>query len=347
MSNVKGNIFIFKGVTDVSDCITSQDVMIKAGLNWNVAKAQVYAQMPGQVDFNNPDNFTDNNFFNGNNSYKPVNNIFCTYKTDNNTPLGLVKGRYTPVQNANAFKFFNDVIGKNDISWFTAGCYGKGEKIFVSAKLSDNILVNGKDPINMYLVFTNSHNGDTGVRIMLTPIRLVCFNVMNTAIRNASNFITIRHTQSVHTKISQAEEILGITRKNIDMFGKLMNQLTKIKMNDNQSLELFGHILLSKKELANLAINGYTLNDIARRNWNAMEAANISTTQTNALCKMIEYYHTGAGQQEYVGTGYGVYNAVNGYYSNCKNEEGIKRMDTLLYGTQANKIKLASDLILN
>lgn len=347
MAIVKGNIFTFKGVTDVSDCKTAQDVMIKANLNWTVQKTQVYAKMPGQVDFDNPDNLHDTDIFVGSNSFKPVNNSFCTYRTDINQPLGMVKDRYTPVQNMDAFKFFNDAISDNNVSWFTAGCYGIGEKIFVSAKLSDTVLVNGKDPIENYLVFSTSHDGSSGVRIMLTPIRLICFNCMNAAIRNASNYITLRHTQSVHTKINKAKEILGIARKKIDFFEECMEQMTKIKFSDKEAMELFGQVLLNDNELTALAQNGYEIKDIVNRNWLAMDRSNISTQKANELYKMYEYYHIGAGQQEFLGTGYGVYNAVNGYYSNLKNEEGIKRMDTLLNGTQSNKIALAGNLILS
>lgn len=346
MATVKGNIFTFKGVTDVSDCLTAQDVMKKAHLDWTVAKGEVYGKMPGEVDFNNPKNFTPNDFYHGSNTYKPINNIFHVYRTDKNIPLGIVKERYTPVQNTDAFKFFNDAIGKDDVSWFTAGCSGNGEKIFVSAKLSDTVLVNGKDPIDQYLVFSTSHDGSSGVRIILTPIRLVCFNAMNSAIRNATSFITLRHTNSVHSKITEAQEILGITRKKIDFFAQCMEQMTKIKADDDTALDIFSQIIFSEKELETLAYKEYTVNDLARRNYNAMDDANISTKKVNQFCDMITYYHTGAGQREYLGTGYGVYNAINGYYSNCKNDEGIKRMDKLLYGEHATKIKKAGDLVL-
>lgn len=347
MAEIKGNIFTFAGVTDVHDCKTSREVMIKSGLNWNVAKAQVYAKMPGQTDYDNPSYGMDSQFFNGADSFKPVDNNFAVYRTDKNIPLGMVNSRYEPVQNVDAFKFFDDVIGPNDVSWFTAGCSGLGNKVFVSAKLSDNVLVNGKDPINMFLVFSTSHDGSKGVRIMLTPIRLVCFNAMNAAIRNADSFITIRHTKTVHRKITQAQEILGITRKKIDLFAQMMEQMTKVKFTEQDAFDIFGRTLLSKTEMAELINKDYTINDLARRNWNAMDDCHISSQKVNQLCEMINYYHTGPGQQEYLGTGYGVYNAVNGFYSNCQNDEGYKRMEKLVDGTHAEKIKLASDLILN
>lgn len=346
MASVRGNLLTFTGVTDVTDCRTAQEVMEKAGLNWNVAKGKILVQMPDNVDLDNPNNFGPEDIHHGYNSYKVVNNQFATYRTDKNIPLGIVKERYTPIQNIDAFKFFNDVIDKNDVSWFTAGCGGNGEKVFVSAKLSDTILVNGKDPINNYLVFSTSHDGSSSIKIMLTPIRLICFNAMNAAIRNATSYINIKHTQSAYSKISTAHEVLGITRKKIDFFSQCLEQMTKIKMNDDKALDVFSKIVFSEKELEDLAYAEYGVKDLARKNYNAMDDANISTKKVNQFCELIDYYHIGAGQREYLGTGYGVYNAVNGYFSNCKNDTGIKRMDNLLYGQAADKIKKASDLIL-
>lgn len=347
MADVKGNIFTFAGVTDVSDCRTSREVMEKAGLAWRVEKTKVFAEMPAITDMAEIGLKHANQFYNGDSSFKPVDNNFCVYRTDKNIPLGMVNSRYTPVQNIDVFKFFDEAIGQNDVSWFTAGCKGYGNQIFVSAKLSDKILVNGKDPIDNYLVFSTSHDGSKGVRIMVTPIRLICFNVMNTAIKRASNFITIRHTKSVHRKINQAQEILGIARQQIDMFGKMMEQMTKIKFTDDEATELFGNVILSSAELKALANTGHTVKELTRRNWMAMEDANISSQKVNMINDMVTYYYTGAGQREFLGTGYGVYNAVNGYYSNRKNEEGYKRLETLTDGTYSTNIKLASDLILS
>lgn len=44
--------------------------------------------------------------------YAPIDNTYGIYRTDKNIPLGIVKGRYTTVQNIDAFKFFDKAIGK-------------------------------------------------------------------------------------------------------------------------------------------------------------------------------------------------------------------------------------------
>lgn len=347
MAKIKGNFLTFSGVTNVTDCITAEEVLNKAGLNWNVAKAKMFAQMPGKVDYDGDGYYNPTDFFHGSKSFKVLDNAFCTYRTDKNIPLGLVKERYTPVQNRDIFKFFDDAIGKNKAEWFTAGCKDNGNKVFISAKIDSSLLINGKDEIQNYLVFSTSHDGSSGIKIVLTPIRTICFNCMNAAIRNASSMITLKHTKNVHQNVHQGIEILDIARQKIKSFGEEMEAMCKIQMSDKEAYEIFGNVILSKDELKTLANNGYTVEDLAYKNISCINNCQISMTKANMMKDMVDYYHIGAGQRQYLGTGYGVYNAVNGYYSNVANDEGYKRMENLISGTASNKIKLASDLILN
>ena len=344
---VKGVPFRFKGAIDVEDCKSSAEVMQKAGLNWTVDKCEMYANMPLTTDLatNVEDGVFVENTVNGQRMLRKCENAYGIYRKDLNIPLGLVKERYEPVQNIDAFKFFDDAIGKNEAIWQTAGAFGYGQRIFVSAKLPDNILVNG-DPVDNYLVFTNSHDGSSGVKILFTPIRVVCQNTLNAAIRTAQNFVTFRHTQSVHKNIDIAHEILGITRKQMEIVGEAYNAMNKIKIKDDKALEIMANVIFSENELLAIKNNNHTLEQVANRYYFAINDANLSTQKVNIFSKMLNYYNVGPGQKEIIGTGWGVYNAISGYYSNIDNAEGEKRMDTLLYGDRSRKIAAAGEYIL-
>lgn len=344
---VKGVPFRFKGAIDVEDCKSSAEVMQKAGLNWTVDKCEMYANMPLTTDLatNVEDDVFVENTVNGQRMLRKCENAYGIYRKDLNIPLGLVKERYEPVQNIDAFKFFDDAIGKNEAIWQTAGAFGYGQRIFVSAKLPDNILVNG-DPVDNYLVFTNSHDGSSGVKILFTPIRVVCQNTLNAAIRTAQNFVTFRHTQSVHKNIDIAHEILGITRKQMEIVGEAYNAMNKIKIKDDKALEIMANVIFSENELLAIKNNNHTLEQVANRYYFAINDANLSTQKVNIFSKMLNYYNVGPGQKEIIGTGWGVYNAISGYYSNIDNAEGEKRMDTLLYGDRSRKIAAAGEYIL-
>ena len=337
---VKGMPFRYKGAVNVEDCKTAEDVMSSAGLNWNVSKCELVAKMP--IHINQADT---NGFIHGTNNYVECPNAFATYRTDYNIPLGIVKERYTPVQNTEAFNFFNNAIGKNKALWQTAGFFGNGERIFVSAKLPKNIFVQD-DVIENYLVFTTSHDGSSGVKILFTPIRIVCENTLNAAIHDSTNYISFRHTKSVHNNLDIAAEILETCNNKIANLQEQFILMKKIKMTDEKAQQTFTNVVLTDDEQFRIKQTGHTIGQIITRDWRAINDAQISMKKVNVIAEMNNYYFDGIGQRELVGTGYGVYNAVNGYYSNVDNSEGLKRMDSLLYGDKARKIELAGNLIL-
>lgn len=339
---VKGAPFRFKGAINVENCSTAESVMLNAGLDWEVKKCKLVAEMPMFV----PDNFEGEGFSHGNSLYRECPNAYATYRTDYNIPLGIVKDRYTPVQNKDAFSFFNNAIGKNKAIWQTAGFFGRGERIFVSAKLPNTILVDG-DPVENYIVFTTSHDGTSGIKILFTPIRVICENTLNAAIQMSDKFVSFRHTKSVHSKIDIAAELLGICNTKCSDMAMYFNTMKKIKCDDNKAQQIFSDVILTEDEHLNIVNTGHTIGQIINRNWQAIEDSKISMKKVNILCEINNYYFSGVGQKEILGTGWGVYNAITGYYSNVDNSEGIKRMDSLLYGDKSRKIELAGNLILN
>lgn len=338
---VKGAPFRYKGAVNVENCKTSADVMSAAGLDWNVAKCEIVAKMPSHGE-----NFEDaTSFFYGDSQYRACPNAFATYRTDYNLPLGIVKERYTPVQNTEAFTFFDNAIGKDKAIWQTAGFFGNGERVFVSAKLPKNILVNG-DPVENYLVFTTSHDGTSGVKILFTPIRVVCENTLNAAIAGATNYISFRHTKSVHSALDTAAEILGIANQKIIYLQEKFNYMDSISIKDKDAQMVFAQTILTEDEMLRLINTGHTVEQIVTRDWRAINDSEISMKKVNTISEINNYYFNGVGQKEILGTKWGVYNAITGYYSNVDNSTGIKRMDSLLYGDKSRKIELAGNYLL-
>ena len=341
MYGVKGAPFRYKGAINVEDCKTSLDVMRKSGLDWEVSKCELFARMPGREN----DIGRSQGFLHGGDFFDSCPNAFATYRTDYNIPLGIVKERYTIVQNTEAFNFFDNAIGKDKAIWQTAGFFGNGERIFVSAKLPNNILVNG-DPVENYLIFTTSHDGSSGVKILFTPIRIVCQNTLNAAIKNASNYISFRHTSSVHRNIDIATEILGICKERTEFLSEQYNAMNKIKMNDKQVQQAFADIVLTEDEQLSLKLTGHTIEQLVNKNWQAIDDSGISMKKVNVLHEMNTYYNIGPGQKEIIGTAWGAYGAITGYYSNIDNSVGSKRMDSLLFGDKSRKIERAGNLLL-
>lgn len=321
--------WVFNGVTAVGDCETSQEVIKKAGLDWTVSKCELQGKVPTEYGF----------------SFPPVKRWYATYRTDDNTPLGIVKGKYTPVQNIDAFRFFDNAIENGNADWYTAGSLDGGRQIFISAKLPNSINI-GNDEVDNYLIFTNSHDGSSGVKIMIAPVRVICFNMLNAAYKSSSAYISFKHTTNVHSKIDIATEILGITDVKIKSFKELCEELAKKKVNDGFAEKFITDFYLTTEEQNLLKGTHFTYKDVINKRWAALEAANISTRKANMIIDNIDYMYGGIGQKEILGTAWGVLNGITGYYSNVDNNEGENRFNTLLYGDRANKIKRATELLM-
>lgn len=153
----------------ISDYPTSAEALQYAGLDFAVEKRPLFTYS------------SDN--FNGdaeNSIIIPeieVPDFFATIRTDTEQPLGVVGKDYEVVQNVEAFSFFDEIVGASSgILYETAGALGRGERIFITAKLPDYIKVGRKDCIEKYLFLTTSHDGTGSIIIAFTPIRIVCQN---------------------------------------------------------------------------------------------------------------------------------------------------------------------------
>lgn len=344
---VIGQPWRYAGAINVEDCKTTEEVMIKAGLNYEVKKHELVAKMP--LDIMNIDKSLDllntakkkdkDAHISGTNLFYTCPNAYCTYRDDYKVPLGVVKKQYTIVQNKDAFNFFDTAVGENRAKWQTAGFFGNGERIFVSAKLPDDIRVKD-DVVENYLLFVNNHDGMGGVKILFTPIRVICQNTLAAALKTG-NALSFKHTFSVHKNIELAHEILGISKQIIEATETKYNILANIQLTDEDVMKYICEFNLSDEEIHNLLDTGHTYKQLVYRNGLAVADSGVSTRKLNTITNTWNYYNMGIGQKEIAGTAWAAYNAITGYYSNIDNVKDTKRMDSIIFGDKNRKIKEA------
>lgn len=156
---------------------------------------------------------------------------FAVIRTDNQDYLGTVGKVYTPLQNRDAFSFFDALVEKDEAIYHTAGVLGKGERVWVLAKMPDYIRVGKDDLIEQYVLLYNSHDGSTAITAQLTSVRVVCNNTLTAAISQAKNKVSIRHTKNAGEKLIQASEILGLSSMYKTEMEEIFNAMANTKVN--------------------------------------------------------------------------------------------------------------------
>ncbi len=157
------------------------------------------------------------------------NNDWTTMRTDKDQVLGIVGKSYQPIQNVDAFKFFDALVTESEAIYETAGLLGRGERIWMLAKLPGYIKVHGKDIVYKYLLLTNSHDDSSHVRVKVVPIRLVCNNTLSAALKGEGEFhIDYKEDlKRVHTLLEETNTLF-------DQLDDTFNKMSVTNITDRQ-----------------------------------------------------------------------------------------------------------------
>ncbi|WP_200979778.1 DUF932 domain-containing protein [Echinicola sp. 20G] len=311
----------------VEDYPTSAEAIHYAGLDYEVIKSPLFTKC-GDLS-------VGTNGLENTQTAIQVNSHFATMRTDTNKVFGIVGKDYGIVQNKDAFSFFDAIVKEEKgVKFETAGALGDGERVFITAKLADHILVGKDDLVEKYLFLTTSHDGSGSITAAFTPIRVVCQNTLNAAMNRKSNVVRIRHTSGAKERLQQAHKLMGLVTDTADKLGTVFNQWAKVKIKDKQVKRLI--------ELA-MAPNKDTLDRLYKG-----EYEHISTAFKNQCEEAFAYAMMGDTQllPTTEGTLFGAYNAVTGYFQNVRNfkSEEDKTKSILLGGTAQMKGQKAFDL---
>ena len=175
--------------------------------------------------------------------FKTIEGVMATARADNNEILGIVSDRYKIYQNKDCFEFFDAIVGEGRAMYHTAGALGKGERIWLLAKLPNDIIVYKDDVVEKYLCLTNTHDGKGALKMYYTPIRVVCQNTLSMSLSDAHDGISIRHSGDLQSKIQEAKRILGLSLNFYEGFQQQTEQLVKHQMTDRELNKYFNTLI--------------------------------------------------------------------------------------------------------
>lgn len=273
--------------------LTSKEAITAAKLDYKVVKTPLYYNLSGV--------------------YLPADKGNAIIREDNHSVLGIVGDRYKIVQNIEAFDFFDSIVGSGQAIYHSAGALGVGEKIWLLAKLPSDIIVFDNDVINKYLLLVNTHDGTGSLKMYYTPIRVVCQNTLNASSRDSKDGISIRHTQSITSKIEAAKKSLGFALDFYSEFEVNVKTFPKITMlaNSKEQTLYFENCLNAKSDQ--------------------------STRTNNQLDELRTLSVYGQGQRipGVSNSLYASYNAVTEYVDYCRASRGDNKTESLLLGSGA------------
>lgn len=196
----------------VSEAPTSSEAIRLAGLDWSVYQRDLR---------------TDSGVV--------VPGFKANLRDSDDKVLGVVTNRYKIVQNEDAFAFTEELLGEG-VRYETAGSLFGGKRTWILARLPHQYIIAGKK-ITPYMVFMNSHDGASGIKVAMTPIRVICQNMLNLALSKAKRIWSANHVGDINGKLDDARNSLLYADQYMTELGKTIDELNRKKLSDKQVYE--------------------------------------------------------------------------------------------------------------
>ena len=294
---------------EVDHALTAREAITAAGLDWAVDTVPVYTA--------DGDGFTQ------------IDSKVAVRRATDNKVLSVLGDGYTPVQNIDAFSFFDQVVADGRAKYHMAGALAGGKRIWIMAKMNGGqgtISVNG-DPVDKYLWLFNGHDGQSALRMLFAPIRLKCTNVLMGMMRagRAADMFYARHSGSISVRVEEAQEILGLSMNFYEDFTSQANRLAQQQLPAAQMPKLLAAAFGSTGAIRPQDV--VSLDDFTKRSQERMQT----------VTRLFEGEGKGLADQGVKGTKWAAYNAVVEYVDFGREYKGANGADTRLKNTISSK----------
>ena len=204
----------------VSQDLTPDQMLQAAGLDWTVQKIPAFATIAGeQVAIGHS----------------------ALVRSLDNKMLDVVSNDWNPVQNAEAFEFFNEFVAAGNMEMHTAGSLKGGQIVWGLAKIRDSFELFHGDQVDSYLLFSNFHKYGFSTDIRFTPIRVVCNNTLTLSLNSQVE----RMVKVSHRKVFQPDEVkslLGIAADKLQQYKDMASFLGSKPAKGEDIVEYFKRV---------------------------------------------------------------------------------------------------------
>jgi len=228
----------------VSNDLTPNQMMAKAGLDWTVEQVDSFIEMDGKK--------------------VPTGWKSLVRSTDKKilTNIGQV---WNPVQNEDAFNFFSEYVLAGDMEMHTAGSLKGGQMVWALAKVKESFDLFGGDQVDSYLLFSNPHSYGKSIDIRFTPIRVVCNNTLSLSLdMEAKRSVRVGHR--VEFNADSVKTALGIAGNKLQVYKEMAEFLGSKRFTQDSLIEYYNTVFprSTDKRVQNLNLSVETLSKNAK-----------------------------------------------------------------------------------
>lgn len=207
------------GVSVPAD-LSSDQMLEAAGLNWTVEKIPAYAEIAGNK--------------------VAVGHSALVRSTDNKV-LDVVSNDWNPVQNQEAFDFFNEFVMAGDMEMHTAGSLKGGQIVWGLAKIKESFELFDGDQIDSYLLFSNFHKYGHSTDVRFTPIRVVCNNTLTLSLSSrVERMAKISHRRIFNPV--EVKDMLGIATDKLHKYKEMAQFLGSKRYTNENIIEYYKRV---------------------------------------------------------------------------------------------------------
>jgi phage/plasmid-like protein (TIGR03299 family) len=306
---------------------TIHDAIIKAGLDWTVSTHPLYYKM---------DSVKQNTLLEVTQLAETPN---CAVVRDSDQQyLGTVGKRWTPLQNSDAFEFFQPFLDSKELLLETAGSLRKGKHVWILAALNkDSIKIAGEDRVREYLLLSNGHDGKNCAVPALTPVRVVCANTLAAAEESqATQKLRVVHSKQVKENLELVRETISLVHNEFLASAELYRELAKRQISARDLRRYVKKVFLPAHENKKIEELEQQIDDTEdegileklERDYNEIGAGE------RVLNSVTRLFEDGRGSDipEIRGTWWAGYNAIAEYLSYERGKCNDIRLDSLWFG---------------
>lgn len=255
----------------------------------------------------------------------------ATYRRTDGKIFGVVGPAYTPVQNAEAFQWFQPLLDTGEVFLHTAGSLQEGRKVWMLAKINKPALeIADGDTVERFILLSNSHDGTRAVRVGFTPIRVVCSNTLrmaHDADQEANRLIKVLHTKNVLVALDRLREMMNIANQTFEATAEQYRKLAAFKVS-RADVRKYVKIVLGIDKEDEAKLPAQTMNKLRA----ILMLADKGKGNDNAAVRG-SLWTAYNGVTEYLGTEYG------------RSQEG--RLDSLWFGQSSNLSQKALEIAIS